>query len=105
MPAAQDHVAVVDDECHARADQARLNVRVAVAFAMAEAGDVTIEVFDLQGRMVASRALGSIAAGMREAALPTVGQGNGVYMYRLRVVDHVSGAKKAELSGKMMVLQ
>ena len=76
-----------------------------VRFAMAEAGDVTIEVFDLQGRMVASRALGSIAAGMREAALPTVGQGNGVYMYRLRVVDHVSGAKKAELSGKMMVLQ
>jgi hypothetical protein len=76
-----------------------------VRFAMAEAGDVTIEVFDLQGRMVASRALGAIAAGMREAALPTVGQGNGVYMYRLRVVDHMSGAKKAELSGKMMVLQ
>ena len=76
-----------------------------VRYAMAQAGDVTIDVFDLQGRVVASRALGTVGAGVREAALPTVGQGSGVYMYRLRVVDHVSGAKKAELSGKMMVLQ
>ena len=76
-----------------------------VRYAMAEPGDVTIDVFDLQGRVVASKSLGTVAAGVREAALPSIGHGSGVYMYRLRVVDHVSGAKRAELSGKLMMLQ
>lgn len=65
---------------------------------------VDLEVYDLQGRVVVSRALGIQAAGSREARVPSFASRSGVYLYRLQVRDAVSGADRGTLSGKMMVL-
>ncbi len=76
-----------------------------VRYSLPSASRVDLEVYDLQGRVVAQQALGVQAAGLREVRVPSFTSRSGVYLYRLRVVDAVSGADRGTLSGKMMVLQ
>lgn len=76
-----------------------------VRYSLPSASRVNLEVFDLQGRVVASHDLGVQAAGFRQASVPSFTSRSGVYLYRLQVRDAVSGASRGTLSGKMMVLQ
>lgn len=76
-----------------------------IRYSLPEASVVELEVFDVLGRSVATRALGVQPPGSREVRLPSFASGSGVYLYRMRFSDAVSGARKATLSGKMMVLQ
>ncbi|MEE8640955.1 MAG: T9SS type A sorting domain-containing protein [bacterium] len=66
-----------------------------IAFALAEAGDVTLEVFDLSGRKVATIAEGHRSAGENEATLDTGTLAAGVYIYRLRAGDKVAAKRLA----------
>ncbi|HUV86761.1 MAG TPA: T9SS type A sorting domain-containing protein [bacterium] len=66
-----------------------------IAFTLAEAGDVTLEVFDLSGRKVATVAEGHRPAGENEAVLDTGNLAAGVYVYRLRAADAVATKRLA----------
>jgi hypothetical protein len=66
-----------------------------IAFALAEAGDVTLEVFDLSGRKVATVEEGYRSAGENEATLDTGTLAAGVYIYRLRAGDKVAAKRLA----------
>ncbi len=66
-----------------------------IAFALAEGGDVTLEVFDLSGRKVATVAQGHRSAGENEATLDTGTLAAGVYIYRLRAGGKVAAKRLA----------
>jgi hypothetical protein len=66
-----------------------------IAFTLAEAGDVTLEVFDLSGRKVATVAEGYRPAGENEAVLDTGNLAAGVYVYRLRAGDKTATKRLA----------
>ncbi len=66
-----------------------------IAYTLAESGDVTLNVFDLSGRKVATVAEGYRSAGENEATLDTGTLAAGVYIYRLRVGDKVATKRLA----------
>ena len=76
-----------------------------IKFAVAEASTVTLEVFDLQGRLVASRDLGLRQPGAQLAPFHEAGLRTGLYLYRLKAADPTSGSVRATLSGRMMLVQ
>jgi len=66
---------------------------------------VTLEVYDVRGRLVERRLLGEQGAGERESALFGERQpGAGVYLYRLRLENPQTGALRSVLTGKTIVL-
>ena len=69
------------------------------------ASDVTLEVYDPQGRLVSRQPMGTQTSGIRTATIDRVGTHSGLFLYRLRVNDPVSGAERATLSGKVMFLK
>ncbi len=66
---------------------------------------VTLEVFDLQGRVIERRAIGVQGAGLREVPFDGSGRSAGVYPYRLILEDPQTGARRAALSGKVVLLK
>ena len=76
-----------------------------VRFRLPQDSRVALDVFDLQGRLVASRAFGVVAAGDGHVRMPQFSSRSGVYLYRLHLTDPETGADRGTLDGKMMVLQ
>ena len=79
------------------------NPKTAIRFALREAGDVTLAIFDVGGRRVRTLADGPLAAGRHEAIWDgrdeTGGElASGVYFYRLR-------AEGVKLSRRMLLLK
>lgn len=74
-------------------------------FALATSARVTLEVYDIQGRQVAKRGLGLHAAGARQASFTRAGLRTGIYLYRLKLADPVSGQTRGMMAGKMMILE
>jgi hypothetical protein len=66
---------------------------------------VTLEVFDVGGRLVERRDLGLQHAGVREASLDGRGHGAGVYLYRIKALDPANGTLRAALNGKAVLLK
>jgi len=75
-----------------------------VKFVLAAPARVSLEVYDLQGRAVAKRGLGIQPPGERQAAFTRSGLRTGVYLYRVKLADPVSGAERGAMAGKMMIL-
>ena len=61
-----------------------------VAFTLAEPADVSVDVFDVLGRRVASVFSGAVAAGPAQWAVPTADLGAGTYLVRVRTPDGVA---------------
>ena len=76
-----------------------------IRYALAAASDVTLEVFDAQGRLVVRRALGTQTPGPHTATFSNPGLRAGIYLYRMRAADPLSGAERAALSGKMLLVR
>jgi hypothetical protein len=76
-----------------------------IRYALERPGHVTLEVFDLQGRQVARRALGLLAGGPHQYAFSAPRLGPGLYLYRLRVTDATTRAEGVTRSGKMMIIE
>ncbi len=76
-----------------------------IRYALPQASNVTLEVYDLQGRRVQSRVLGVQAAGEQRAVIRASELGNGLYVYRLTFTHPSTGAPLSALSGKMMLIQ
>ena len=101
------------DESNAASDRARLlgnypnpfRHLTVMRYALPAAAKVTLEVYDLQGRAIARRALGLQEAGTRQASFARTGLAAGLYVYRLKLENPTTGAPAGALSGKMMVLK
>ena len=72
-----------------------------IRFALPSATATRLEVFDLQGRVVATRDLGMLAAGEQSVSFDGAGLTPGLYLYRLRMGDAPGRAP----SGKMLVMR
>jgi hypothetical protein len=73
-----------------------------VAFTLARPGEVRLEVFDLLGRHVASRACGRQPAGTSHVIFKADGLRSGLYDYRLIVAEDGAGPA-ATATGRMLV--
>jgi len=71
-----------------------------IRFQMARTSEVTLEVYDLLGRQVASRSLGMRAPGEHTVSFDALRLASGTYYYRLRMVT-----TGATIAGKMMLLK
>jgi hypothetical protein len=60
------------------------NPETAISFALPEAGNVTLDVFDLMGRQVADLAQGRFEAGVHRVVWNAAGVSSGIYFYRLQ---------------------
>ena len=69
-----------------------------IAFEVGEAGPVTLKVYDVLGREVATLVDGTLAAARHEATFDARGLANGVYVYRLTAGDVV-------LTGRMTLVK
>jgi hypothetical protein len=76
-----------------------------LGFTLGRQSDVVLEVFDLSGRLIHQQALGRFAAGNRQVPVRLPATRSGVYLYRLKVQEPVTGVLLATLSGKMMRLR
>jgi hypothetical protein len=72
---------------------------------MPEANHVVLEIYDVAGRQVEERDLGVQPAGMRSTDFAAGDLPGGVYLYRLRLADPVSGIERTSLSGKLVLLR
>jgi len=80
--------------------------RPQVAFAMPDRNLVTIEVYDVRGRLVERRELGNLEQG--EANVPLFAKEDpaaGVYLYRVQFVDPATGHVRGSLTGKTMLMK
>jgi len=62
-----------------------------VWFTLAKAGNVRLEVFDLQGRAVATRDFGHQPVGTSHVIFRATGMKSGLYAYRLRITEDEGG--------------
>jgi hypothetical protein len=75
-----------------------------IGFALPAANAVRLEVFDLQGRVVATRELGTLAAGRQQVRFDATGMGPGLYLYRLRMGESPGRLDGTSPSGKMLLM-
>jgi hypothetical protein len=76
-----------------------------IQYRLPESSRVTLEVFDLQGRVIERRVVGVQGAGLREIPFDGQNRSAGVYPYRLLLEDPRSGARRAALTGKVVLLK
>jgi hypothetical protein len=69
--------------------------RTTIAFSLAEAGDIALEVYDLSGRKVATVAEGYYEPGRHEVHLDTGKLTAGVYLYTLKTATETASRKLA----------
>src|SRR5262249_34549364 len=75
-----------------------------IRYVLPSASDVTLEVYDVKGRMVEKRFLGRQQAGVQQTALRYDGR-TGIHFYRLSFVNPESGHTAATLAGKVMLIR
>ncbi|MFH1734721.1 MAG: T9SS type A sorting domain-containing protein, partial [bacterium] len=64
-----------------------------------------LNVYDIQGRLVATLVDGYRDEGLHEVTFDATGLAAGVYLYKLTHASSSSGQKHATLTGKMMLLK
>ncbi len=82
------------------------SLRPMIRYWLPERSEVTLEVYDLRGRLVSRQALGAHAAGQWDTPLfPRSQDAAGVYVYRMRLDDPRTGRTRSTLTGKVTVLK
>ena len=76
-----------------------------IRYALTQPSDVTLEVFDAQGRLVDRKPLGAQPAGIGYAPFDAGERTAGVYFYRMKLVDEATGAERGSLYGKMTLVR
>ena len=74
-------------------------------YSLPAASRAWLEVYDLGGRLVASRDLGVQSPGAQKAWLTRDALGPGLYFYRIRIGDPAGNAARAALGGKVVFLK
>jgi hypothetical protein len=76
-----------------------------IRYALAEPSNVTLQVFDIGGRLIDTRPLGIQSQGQREVRYDAGTFAAGLYLYQLKVMDPLTGALRTALSGRLIVSQ
>jgi hypothetical protein len=76
-----------------------------IRYALTAQTRVTLQVYDVRGRLVEQRDLGVQTPGSREALFDGGDKAAGVYMYRLQLQDPVTGALRSTMSGRTVVVR
>lgn len=74
-------------------------------YSLADTREVTLEIFDAQGRRIERRPLGLQQPGARSVDLDGSDWSAGIYMYRLSLIDPASGEVSSSLTGRMVQLK
>lgn len=74
-----------------------------IRYTLADAGDITLDVFDVKGRLVATRNLGLQNPGEQMTFVYRQGWPAGVYGFRISQADHVSHKTMGALTGKFIL--
>ena len=77
------------------------NPATRIGYVLPQAGEVTVEVFDLLGRRVAQLAPGLQPAGRNDVRFDASGLASGLYLYRVQL----DGAHRLSTTGRMMLLK
>jgi len=80
------------------------NPSTVIRYALPEDGVVTLKVFDILGRSVATRPLGVQTAGIKEVSFDATGLSSGLYLYQLQLASP-SGHVSVTRTGKMSVVK
>ena len=80
--------------------------RPQISFAMPDRNVVTLEIYDLRGMLVERRQLGEMGEGENSVSIFN-GQrpSTGMYLFRLKMVDPGTGAERASLTGKTVLIK
>jgi hypothetical protein len=76
-----------------------------LSYTLREESDVTVEIFDVSGRLVDRRELGAQPAGARTFDIGIANRSPGVYFYRLVMKDARTGAANGSMTGKMILMK
>lgn len=80
--------------------------RPRIHFAMPDRNLVSLQVYDLRGRLIEKQRFGAMNDG--ESSVPLFAAqppAAGVYLYRLQIIDPVTGAERAALTGKSVLVK
>jgi hypothetical protein len=75
--------------------------RTSIYFTLPREADVSLDVYDLAGRRVTSRAYGAQSAGTQHVVFAADGMRSGLYLYRLRLRE--DDGRQRMLSGRMLL--
>jgi hypothetical protein len=75
-----------------------------IQYSLPHAGVVTIDLYDVTGRLVERRGLGMQNPGVWETSIDGLGKAAGVYFYRLKLEDPESGTVRSSVQGKMVLV-
>ncbi|MBU0517695.1 T9SS type A sorting domain-containing protein, partial [bacterium] len=81
------------------------NPTTVLSYELRVADSVLLNVYDIQGRLVATLVDGYRDEGLHEVTFDATGLAAGVYLYKLTHASSSSGQKHATLTGKMMLLK
>jgi hypothetical protein len=76
-----------------------------IHYAVDRPSRVSLEVFDLSGRLVTSRSLGQVTERDGQFAFSHPGLHTGLYLVRLKAIDSITGEQRTSAAGKMMFLE
>jgi hypothetical protein len=76
-----------------------------IRFSLPAESRVSLEIYDVAGRLVEIRELGIQPAGVRQIDFGGSNKAAGVYMYRLKLVDPETGALRSALNGKAVLIK
>ena len=79
-------------------------VKPSIRYSLAQRSAVVLHVFDVTGRLVERRVLGTQSPGVRDALFDGSGHSAGVYMYRLDIGNPNTGQLRKSLTGRLVVL-
>jgi hypothetical protein len=102
----------VGDPFNPYGDYARLlgtsgpSSRPQISFAMPDRNQVIVEIYDLRGMLIERRKLGEMNEGENSILLFNGRRpSSGMYLYRLRMLDPVTGGERAALTGKTVLVK
>jgi hypothetical protein len=78
--------------------------KTTIEYTLAQGGVASLDVFDVQGRLVERRALGMRPAGGGQVEFDGAGRAAGIYLYRVQVADPTTGALRPVGSGRVIIL-
>jgi hypothetical protein len=73
-------------------------------YSLPQAGRVSLDLYDVSGRLVERRDLGDHTAGVWEIAIDGTNRTSGVYFYQLKVTDPESDSLRSTARGKIVLL-
>lgn len=76
-----------------------------IEFSLAERSRVELDVYDIQGRLVRQENLGIQQAGTRQIGFDPKDLGQGIYLYRVKVMDPIDGTIRYVRTGRMVTIR